>query len=222
GAQMILLSDIAVRRMELVDARSVKQVNEYGHYNYPEEHSLFFEFAGSKVAVEQEAAVAEMLMNDLGCRHWEVAEDSIERHTLWKARHEMSYSFRHAHGVTVTGTDVCVPISQLPKLVRLTWDLFNDTGLHGGVLGHVGDGNFHSLILSEAGNEEQYEQAIKMSEKIAETAIDVGGTCTGEHGVGLGKRKFQYKEHGEAVSVMKSLKQLLDPEGILNPGKIFD
>lgn len=222
AAQMILLSDIPVRRMELVDANSVAQVNSYGNYNFPEQHSLFFEFAGSKGAVEEEVATAELLMTDLECQNWDVAEDSLDRSMLWKARHEMSYAFRHAHGVTVTGTDVCVPLSQLPKLVRLTWDLFNETGLQGGVLGHVGDGNFHSLILSAANDEDQYEKAIEMSEKIAETAIKVGGTCTGEHGVGLGKKKFQIKEHGEAVSVMKSFKHLLDPMNILNPDKIFE
>src|SRR5699024_2006 len=105
---------------------------------------------------------------------------------------------------------------------RFTWDLFKETNLHGGVLGHVGDGNFHSLILSSADKEEELNKAVKMSEQLAKKAIEVGGTCTGEHGVGLGKKKFQYKEHGEAVEVMKSFKQLLDPHDILNPGKIFE
>lgn len=222
GAQVILLSDLPVRRMELVDATSISQVNKYGNYRFPAEHSLFFEFAGAKKAVEEEVKIAEDLMNDLGCDHWDIATDSSERSELWKARHEMSYAFRHNKGMSVTGTDVCVPISQLPELVNLAWDLFAESGLLGGILGHVGDGNFHTIVLYDAKSEQETNKAEEMNRELVKKALEVGGTCTGEHGVGLGKIQFQRAEHGEAFDVMRSFKQLLDPNNLLNPGKIFD
>lgn len=222
GAYTVLASDIPVMRMELVDASSIKQVNQYGDYSFPARHSLFFEFAGAKAATEAQATLTKELMQDLGCEDWDVAENTKERNELWKARHEMAYAFRHQKGKRFFGTDICVPISKLPELVHYARELLEETGLQGGILGHVGDGNFHTLILFDPSLEEERLQAEKMNEQIVLKAIEEGGTCTGEHGVGLGKMKFQRREHGEAVDVMKSFKDLLDPDHLLNPGKIFE
>src|SRR5690625_287952 len=221
AAQTILLSGINVMRMEFVDVNTIKQVNEYGDHHYPEQHSLFFEFAGTEKAVEEEITFAGELMKDLGCENWEVARESTEREELWRARQEMSYAFRHLKGRHAFSTDVCVPISELPAMIHYASTLLSEKGLKGGIFGHVGDGNFHTLRTFQKENNVERNQAFEINELIVNRAIEVDGTCTGEHGVGLGKRKFQEKEHGDALDIMRSIKKMLDPEGILNPGKIF-
>ncbi|MDX1807533.1 MAG: FAD-linked oxidase C-terminal domain-containing protein, partial [Paenisporosarcina sp.] len=221
AAHAILLSGIPILRMEFVDALSISFVNAYGSYGLPEKHSLFFEFAGMQKAVEEESLLAEGLLKDMGCENWAIATDSAERARLWKARHEMSYAFRHIKGMTSSGGDVCAPISKLPHLVDYARELIADSGLTGGIFGHVGDGNFHTIIMYDTSSTDEHAKADHINGRLAERAIELGGTCTGEHGVGIGKRKFQLAEHGAALEVMKDMKQLLDPENLLNPGKIF-
>lgn len=221
AAQTILLSGIPVMRMELVDAKSIAQVNAYGGYQYPIKHTLFFEFAGLKAAVSEELKLAEELLRDLDCQDWKVASDPTEQKEIWQARHELSYAFSHVKGMSDTGADVCVPISRLPELVVYARELIEWSGLKGGILGHIGDGNFHTIVIFNPNIEEEREKAFYMNEALSLRAIEVGGTCTGEHGVGLGKMKFQEAEHGAAVEIMKRTKQMLDPEGLLNPGKLF-
>ena len=221
AAHAILLSGIPILRMEFVDALSISFVNAYGSYDLPEKHSLFFEFAGMQKAVEEEGLLAELLLKDMGCENWAIATDSGERARLWKARHEMSYAFRHIRGMTSSGGDVCAPISKLPDLVDYARELIADSGLTGGIFGHVGDGNFHTIIMYDTSSTEEYAKAEHINGRLAERSIELGGTCTGEHGVGIGKRKYQLAEHGAAFEVMKSMKQLLDPDHLLNPGKIF-
>lgn len=221
AAQAVLASGIPVLRMELVDAPSIKQVNAYGDYHFPEEHSLFFEFAGTQVSTEEEAVFVEELMTDLGCRNWERASGSKERAEIWKARHELSYAFRHIKGKEVMGSDVCAPLSKLANMVDFARSEIEASGLLGSVFGHVGDGNFHTIIVYNPNIPEEKQAAERINEQLILKAIESGGTCTGEHGVGLGKMKYQRLEHGEAVDVMRSFKELLDPEGVLNPGKIF-
>jgi len=221
AAQTILLSGISVMRMELVDATSIAQVNAYGGYGYPVKHTLFFEFAGMKAAVQEELKLAEELLRDLDCQDWKVASDPTEQKKIWQARHELSYAFSHVKGMSDTGADVCVPISRLPELVVYARELIEESGLKGGILGHIGDGNFHTIVIFDPKIKEEKEKAFYTNEALSLRAIEVGGTCTGEHGVGLGKMQFQEAEHGAAVEIMKRTKQMLDPEGLLNPGKLF-
>lgn len=221
AAYTILASDVPVMRMELVDASSIAVINDYGDYSFPVAHSLFFEFAGAKSSVEAQVELTEELMRDLGCDHWEIAEDSLKRNEIWKARHEMAYAFRHQKGKKFFSTDICVPISRLPEMVHFARNLLEEKGLKSGILGHVGDGNFHTLIMFDPNDEEEKRRADEFNEQLVLKAIEEGGTCTGEHGVGLGKMRYQVAEHGEAVDVMKSIKNLLDPNNLLNPGKIF-
>jgi D-lactate dehydrogenase (cytochrome) len=221
AAQVILLSGIPIIRMELVDALSIKKVNEYGGYDYPEEHSLFLEFTGNKNAVEEDITLVEELMREMNCGHWFTARNSKEREQLWKARHELAYAYRHQTGYHVTGSDVCVPISQLPRVVGYARKIMDEAGLEGGIFGHIGDGNFHTIVVFNPNDPKEVKKANELNDRIAHFAISLGGTCTGEHGVGLGKMKFQEMEHKSALDVMKGIKQLLDPHNILNPGKIF-
>ena len=221
AAQSVLISGIPVLRMELVDATSIAQVNAYGGYSFPVEPSLFFEFSGSKAAVTEDAATTKQLCEELGCRHFETAAGSKERALLWKARREMSDAFRHANGIAVAGGDVCVPISKLPQMVAYARKLIDESGLHGGTFGHIGDGNFHTLVQFDPNLPGEKKRAEYTNEQLVKLAISLGGTCTGEHGVGLGKIKFQSQEHGEALTVMKQMKSMLDPLNILNPGKVL-
>jgi D-lactate dehydrogenase (cytochrome) len=221
AAQAVLTSGIPVLRMELVDAPSIKQVNAYGDYNFPEKHSLFFEFAGTRTSAEEEAAFVEDLMEDMGCGNWERASGSIERAEIWKARHELAYAFRHLKGKEVVGSDVCVRLSKLADMVDFARGQIEASGLLGSVFGHVGDGNFHTIIVYDPNLPDERQASEAINEQLILKAIEAGGTCTGEHGVGLGKMKYQEMEHGEAAAVMKSFKELLDPGNLLNPGKIF-
>lgn len=222
AANSVLLSGIPIQRMEFVDAPSIRKVNEYGGYTLPEKHSLFFEFAGLTQSAIEDARLAEELLVDQGAQNWHVAAGAQERAAIWKARHEMAYAYRHQPGSAVTGGDVCVPISKLPELLDHARILIEASGLEGGLLGHIGDGNFHSLIVYDPNSAVQKEIAFGINDQLAFRAIELGGTCTGEHGVGLGKRKFQEAEHGSALVLFKNIKQLLDPDNILNPGKIFE
>jgi len=185
------------------------------------EPSLFFEFSGSILSATEDAETTKTLCTELGCKHWETAIGSNERAMLWKARHEIAYAFRHKKGMAETGADACVPISKLPQMVAHARKLIDESGLYGAIFGHVGDGNFHTIVMYDPKLSHEKQAAEHTNEQLALLAISLGGTCTGEHGVGLGKMKFQLQEHGDALIVMKQMKNLLDPLNILNPGKIF-
>ncbi|MFD1335814.1 FAD-binding oxidoreductase [Oceanobacillus iheyensis] len=221
ASQQLLLSGIPLKRIELMDAASVAEVNRQNGYRFPVRPSLFFEFAGAKQAVEAEVELAQTILDNLSCEHWAVALDPDEQQELWKARYDLSYSFQSVKGMDEVGADVCVPIKELPELITYARELIDETGLKGGVWGHVGDGNFHTLILFDPFVNGERQLAESVNEALAIRAIEVGGSCTGEHGVGIGKQKYQELEHGNSLSMMQNIKQLFDPTGILNPGKIF-
>ncbi|MDH3878546.1 MAG: glycolate oxidase subunit GlcD, partial [Desulfobacterales bacterium] len=151
------------------------------------------------------------------------ATDEAERKRLWKARHEALWAVREAWpGLAMLITDVCVPVSRLAECVAETEVDITANGLTAPIVGHVGDGNFHALALHTPGDTEQLAQIRGFAERLAARAIAMEGTCTGEHGIGQGKRELLRLERGEAVNVMASIKNALDPLGILNPGKIFN
>jgi len=220
AAQAISLKGIPILRLELIDQESIEEINRQNGYHFPEKHSLFLEFAGNKQIVKQEVEHVNHLLHELGCENWSVSNDPREQQELWRARKELSLGFVQ-EGMDEVGADVCVPVSKLSELLIYARKLIQDTGLRGGVWGHVGDGNFHTLVLFDPNVEGERELAESTNEALAKKAIEVGGTCTGEHGVGIGKIKYQEIEHGPAIKVMKGIKQLLDPYGILNTGKLF-
>ncbi|MFD1416878.1 FAD-binding oxidoreductase [Oceanobacillus jeddahense] len=221
AAQNILLNGIPIMRMELIDSVSIGIINKQCGHDFPVKHSLFLEFAGPKNTVAEEVKLASKIMHDLGCENWDAASDSISKKKLWEARVQLAVSFQDLKGMKEIGGDVCVPISQLPKLVSFTRSSMDESGLKGALWGHIGDGNFHTSILYNPEVNGEQELAEQINDAIVNLAIEVGGTCTGEHGVGLGKKKFQVSEHGAALEMMQRTKQLYDPKGILNPGKIF-
>ena len=154
------------------------------------------------------------------CEEVAFETDTAARNRLWEARHNLAYAYIHGYpGKKMMVTDVCLPISELAGAVGHARDNLMELGLPGGIVGHVGDGNFHALVMMDMANPEEVEKALEFNERIVLNALERGGTCTGEHGVGIGKQKYQQQEHGAALEVMEKIKRALDPDNLLNPDK---
>ncbi len=208
---------VPVARCELVDPQSVRSVNLYQGSSYPEEMTIFLEFHGNPAGVQAEAALAEDLAREQGVLAFDFSSDPSERSKLWEARHAMFYAALAANpGKRSLVTDVTVPISKLPEAVENAYRALRELDLIGYLVGHVGDGNFHLAVFFEP---EARARVETLSQRLVQHALRVGGTSTGEHGVGLRKRKYMEAEHGAALEVMRLLKRALDPRGIMNPGK---
>ena len=220
----VMQSGIPVARIELLDEVQLQACIAYSKLTGLEPlPTLFFEFHGTRASAAEQAAAAEEIAVGFGARGFVWATDEDERRKLWQARHDAywaSLAYRPGHkGVT---TDAIVPISRLAEAVLGAKQDIVESGFTAPVVGHAGDGNFHALILVPDGDAEALARAWALDRKIVARAMALGGSCSGEHGVGLGKREFLEREHGaEALAVMRSLKAVLDPRGILNPGKMF-
>ncbi|WP_419905671.1 FAD-binding oxidoreductase [Kiloniella sp.] len=222
AVMLIVQSGIPVARIELLDDVQMDAVNRYSKLNYAVAPTLFFEFHGTEASVAEMAERVGEIVHDYGGGDFQWASRQEDRNKLWQARHDAYYA-----GISLrTGcqgwpTDVCVPVSQLAACILETRRLIDEANLIAPIVGHVGDGNFHVLFIVDTENEDEMERAAKVNTAMVEMAIGFEGTCTGEHGVGLGKKKYLVREHGEnAVGVMRAIKQALDPKGLLNPGKI--
>jgi D-lactate dehydrogenase (cytochrome) len=222
AANAMVSSGIPIARVELVDARSMKQVNIHNETRYPEQPTLFMEFHGNEEGIKADVAFAQELAELEGCSQFEFETDSLKKAKLWEARHSLAYAFKHGYPEKKNmSTDVCVPFSMLPGAISHASSLLERFGLVGGIVGHVGDGNFHALLMVNPNDPVELEKAQTLNQKIVEYAIDCGGTSTGEHGIGLGKIDYLYKEHASSLHLMKMIKDQFDPLGILNPGKMF-
>jgi D-lactate dehydrogenase (cytochrome) len=218
-----LSAGISAARTEFVDGESISKFNLSNQTDYPEKPTLFIEFHGNEAGLGQDITFAKGLAEDNQCVEFIIETDSKERHQLWEARHNLAYAFIHSSpGKKMMVTDVVVPLSELVGAVQDARVSIDRSGLNGGILGHVGDGNYHVLLMIDPGDPEELNKAEKLNAHLVDYALEVGGTCTGEHGVGIGKIKYQRQEHGDALDVMKAFKQTIDPKGILNPGKIFE
>lgn len=217
----ILQAGIPIARVELVDESSIRQVNRFSETDYAEKPTLFLEFDGNEAGLKQDVEFTQEIMEDHGCMEIQFETDNTARTKLWDARHNLAYAYIHGNvGKKMMVTDVCVPISELADAVIYARTELDAIGLIGGVLGHVGDGNFHALLMIDMNNPEEVAKADEFNEKIVRYALERDGTCTGEHGVGIGKQKYQAAEHGAALQVMEKIKVALDPNNILNPNKI--
>ncbi len=218
----ILSAGIPIARVELVDERSVQEVNKYFQLTYEESPTLFLEFHGNEPGLKQDVEFTQEIVTEHSCSQFLFESGSKERQQLWDVRHNLAYAFIHgAPGRKLMVTDVCVPMSELADAIMDGKAALEHSQIDGTIVGHVGDGNYHILMMLDLNNEEEIQKANKVNERIVKFALERGGTCTGEHGVGFGKGKFQKLEHGQAFDVMKQIKVALDPLGILNPGKIF-
>lgn len=213
---------IPIGRVEFVDPASIQAVNHYSDTDYPEQPTLFLEFHGNEAGLQQDIEFATELLQDFGCDHIQFEKDTAARNQLWNARHNLAYAFIHANpGKKLMSTDVCVPINELANAIEFARKEQEALNLIGGITGHVGDGNFHTILMFDLQDAEEVALAKAYNKKIVEFALSVGGTCTGEHGVGVGKMEYQQQEHGSALAVMKAIKQALDPKNIMNPNKLI-
>lgn len=212
---------LGLARIELLDALQIRAINLHAKLELAETPTLFLEFHGTEAATREQVAVFEELARAHGAIAFEAASSEDDRRRLWKARHEALWACREAWPGRVSFvTDVCVPISRLAECVAETEADIAENGLTAPIVGHVGDGNFHVLVMFDAENSSEMAAAKSFANRLAHRAIAMGGTCTGEHGVGQGKIDVLQAEHGAAIATMCSLKRALDPLGILNPGKI--
>ena len=214
---------VPVARMELLDEKQIDAVNRYAKLEYPVQPALFFEFHGlTNEDVAEQARAVEAIAAEHHGAGFKWVTRLEDRTRLWKARHDAYYaSLATRPGARAWTTDVCVPISQLAECIGQAKRDLDASPLTGTLVGHVGDGNFHMMYLVDPDRPEELAEARRLSDRQVRQAIALGGTCTGEHGIGVGKIAFLELEHGEAVDVMRAIKRALDPQGILNPGKIF-
>lgn len=213
---------IPVARIELLDTMSVKGVNAYSKLTLTEAPLLLLEFHGSEAGVAEQSELFGQIAEEFGATGYQATTSTEERNKLWQARHDAYWAALHLRpGAKGISTDVCVPISRLADCVAATQKKAEEEGLVAPIVGHVGDGNFHSLLLIDMENAEEVEKADAFVGWLNDLAISMDGTCTGEHGIGQGKMPYLKKELGSAVNVMRAIKAALDPDNIMNPGKIM-
>lgn len=214
---------VPVARIELLDDLTIRAVNQYSRTSLQQAPTLFFEFHGSPTGVEEQARTVQQLAGDHGGMEFQWATQPEDRTRLWQARHDAYFACLQLRpGSRSVTTDVCVPISRLAECIAATRRDIEASGFTAPILGHVGDGNFHVAILVDPDNAEELERAHELNRRLVHRALSMEGTCTGEHGVGLGKQEFLAAEYGEgAVAAMRDIKRALDPNNLLNPGKIL-
>ena len=213
-----------VSRIEFLDEVQIRACNAYSKLSLPEQPTLFIEFMGTTAAVTEQFERAAEVVASHGATGLEWAFDEQRRAALWKARHAAYFAARAMRpGSDAIATDVCVPISQLANCVAQTRADIDAAGLLAAILGHVGDGNFHVVFLIDPNDDDERARMDRVYDSMIATAHRLGGTCTGEHGIGIGKRDKLIAEFGTSVvELMRKLKDAWDPNGILNPGKVFE
>ena len=216
-------SGIPIARIELLDDVQMRCVNAYSKLSYPEQDTLLMEFHGTAAGVTEQAELVQSIARDHGGGNFSWTAQTEDRAKLWQARHDVVWSVKAARpGWEILITDVCVPISRLTDVILATKRDIDAEAFLAPIVGHVGDGNFHLAIMVDPKDPGYLARVEALSDRLVERALAAGGTCTGEHGVGLGKIKFLPAEHGAAaVDVMRAVKRALDPHNIMNPGKIF-
>ncbi len=221
--QALTASGLPLARVELMDELEMEAANRYLREAYALSPTLFLELHFSGEAEADAVRLLEDACRDCGSVAFDMATKSEERSRIWRARHSAAYAEKTLRpGCRTLVTDVCVPLSKLAESVLEAKDDLARSGLVGPMVGHVGDGNYHIALLVDPTDKDEISRAEAFHERLVRRALDAGGTCTGEHGIGLGKKTFLLREHGAAAGVMKRLKSSLDPLGIMNPGKLFD
>ncbi len=219
---LTIQSGVPIARIELLDDVQMDAVNRYAKLDYPVQPTLFFEFHGSQAGVHEQAEAVKTIADDFGGADFQWTGLAEERSKLWQARHDAYYAALALRpGAKGIATDVCVPISRLAQCIMETKDDIRESGLIAPIVGHVGDGNFHLVFVVDPDDPDEMARADMVNERMVHRALDMDGTCTGEHGIGYGKMDFLAAELGGAVDVMAGIKRALDPQNILNPGKIF-
>ena len=214
---------VPLARVEILDDVQMKAVNRWSKLDYPELTTLFFEFHGTPGSVAEQVGVVRDIASANGGGEFRWSNLPEERSKLWKARHEAYYAAVNLRpGAVGWATDVCVPISRLAECITETKADLQNTHIPATIVGHVGDGNFHVLFSMDPHAPEEVEEVAAINRRLVTRALAMDGTCTGEHGIGLGKQDALIEELGDAVDLMRVIKQALDPQNLFNPGKIFE
>ncbi len=216
-------SGVPIARMELLDEAAIRACNRHSQLGLAETPTLFLEFHGSERSVAEQFAQTTELGVEMGGSAPQSASRTEDRAALWKARHQALYAARAlVPGAVIWTTDICVPIAVLADAIGRAKAAIDAAGLVAPVLGHVGDGNFHVMFVLHPDDAEGWAKAEAINAGMIDHSLSVGGTCTGEHGIGVGKRRALLREHGsDSIAAMRAIKAALDPQGLMNPGKIF-
>lgn len=214
---------IPVARIEIVDEAQLRVVNAYSKTDYPIAPTLFFEFHGiSDLMVDEQIKAVEDIAREQGARGFQWAATLEDRATLWQARHNAYYATVASRpGARAWTTDICVPISHLAECILETQADLEAASVVAPLVGHAGDGNFHLIFMLDTDNQAEFDTISRLNERLVERSLRFGGTCSGEHGVGIGKLKYLAAEHGESLDVMRTIKRSLDPNNLMNPGKLI-
>ncbi|MDG1860998.1 MAG: FAD-linked oxidase C-terminal domain-containing protein [SAR324 cluster bacterium] len=214
---------IPVARIELLDEVQVDAINRYSDFDYALKPTLFFEFHGTEAWVREQSEMVKEISTEEGGSDFQWSTREQEKQKLWEARHNAYYAgLALRPGSKGWATDVCVPISRLADCILETRSDIEESKLTVPLVGHVGDGNFHLLFLIDPENEEEELKLYQsLNDRLIERALRIGGTCTGEHGIGSGKIKYMKAEHGDSLDLMRQIKQALDPDNLMNPGKML-
>ena len=220
---ILIGSGLEPAALELLPPALINLMNREKNLDIPEMPSLFCEFHGvSKNTLQETADLARELCEECGATEFKFGFEEKDRRDLWRARHEAWETIHRAHPKKETLiVDVAVPISIYPQMIVFSQNLVDEYQAAGYVFGHAGDGNLHVVMAGDPDDKKEWSALEKINQLIVEKAVKLGGTCTGEHGIGIGKRKFMQLEHGESYQLMRSIKELIDPKGLMNPGKIF-
>ena len=223
SAAVMIGSGLEPAALELLTPQLINLMNREKDLGLPEVPSLFCEFHGiSKATLQETADHAKELCQDCGATGFKFGVEASERIELWRARHEAWETIHRAHpGNETLIVDAAVPISRYSEMISYSQKLIDENNAVGYVFGHAGDGNLHVVLAGDLNNEKEWNKLEEINDRIVTRAVEVGGTCTGEHGIGIGKRKFMELEHGQSYHLMRQIKELIDPKGLLNPGKIF-
>ena len=224
AVSQIMRSGLSPAALELLDSPTIQVVNQHKKLSLEEKPTLFIEFQGmSVIGLKDELELVKEICTDHHTLRFDSGIGREERNRLWEGRYGVRESIKvNNPGFSPLVIDTAVPISKYPDMVEWGQKILEKKGLKGYVFGHAGSGNLHMEILGNPEEETQWQRVEEASEEIVNYALECGGTATGEHGIGIGKRKFMRKEHGESLKLMKQIKELLDPNGIMNPGKIFE
>jgi len=213
---------VPIARIELLDEAAIKTINDHSDLGYAHTPHLFLEFHGSDASAKEQAETVQELAADLGGSDFQWALKTEDRNKLWRARHDFAYAaLSQRPGSKILSTDVCVPISRLTQCILETKADIATTGLSMPIIGHVGDGNFHVALSVFPEDKQEMELVECFNHRLVNRALEMEGTCTGEHGIGIGKKSYLVQELPAAVEIMKLVKGALDPKNIMNPGKVL-